>query len=262
MVNYLLRFHADWFIKQSYSSHSSLGSTLCFHSNLHRSFLAEQHASVFSFLGDAAGWCLKEDMIQLVLLGSFGVYDIKHGASPIFHEFIMTFVGNVFFILGRIQTHVVNKSGSHVVQNKDVSSERVKHWRLNHSAILIVVFLSLFSEQSPWNPAEISDFYSVIEANQYFGLHPGDVIFFDQPVSWPWGDWKGNGRAVPPVISCRASSRYRVECRQSRCRLLWRLRMVMPAHDFGDKYVHKCWSRRCLCLLSIYTPGVYTGIFW
>lgn len=28
--------------------------------------------------------------------------------------------------------------------------------------------------------------------------------------------------------------------------------MVMPAHDFGDKYVHKCWSRRCLCLLSIH----------
>jgi len=45
--------------------------------------------------------------------------------------------------------------------------------------------------ESPWNPAEISDFYSTIEANQYFGLHPGDVIFFDQPVSWPWGDWKG-----------------------------------------------------------------------
>ena len=35
----------------------------------------------------------------------------------------------------------------------------------------------------PENPAEISDFYSTIEANQYFGLHPGDVIFFDQPVS-------------------------------------------------------------------------------
>ena len=39
------------------------------------------------------------------------------------------------------------------------------------------------SNESPWNPAEISmDFYSAIEANQYFGLHPGDVIFFDQPV--------------------------------------------------------------------------------
>ena len=28
--------------------------------------------------------------------------------------------------------------------------------------------------------------------------------------------------------------------------------MGMPAHEFGDKYVHKCWSRRCLCLLSIH----------
>lgn len=53
--------------------------------------------------------------------------------------------------------------------------------------------------ESPWNPAEISDFYSAIEANQYFGLHPGDVIFFDQPVRDWARDQKGEREEVSAI---------------------------------------------------------------
>ena len=65
VMNYLMQFHADWFIKQSYSSQSSLRSTLCFHNNLHRSFSGRTTCvSIFFFRGDAAGWCLKQGMIE------------------------------------------------------------------------------------------------------------------------------------------------------------------------------------------------------
>ena len=66
-----------------------------------------------------------------------------------------------FVILGRLRIYVVNTSGSHVVRNRDVSSERVNHWRLNHSANVFVVFFKLFFQQSwKWKKALLETSHS------------------------------------------------------------------------------------------------------